>query len=791
MPPPGHGSVPLLPTPVGPGVPPPHMDGPHRDPRGPPGFSEQSPMYDGPPNSMGRSLPPQSHPHDPHMPSRHRRNGSGSHTNSPAMSSLQRPPPYDDRERERDRDGGRGLYVGPPSHLSGGIGPGHGATTPVGRGDHRSTSSMSTGRGPPQPTLIGPGAAGESINFKDQERERDRERGRERERENRMMERREREMRDREMREREMREREMRERDMRERDMREREIMRERDIVHKKWEEDKMRERREREREIRESRDLMAGLHPSDRQSGPEREGLREREREHQRKIVAKDPPEGIPVYMSPHPTEPRRQAELEEHGVVDDRRGRMGMGRMEEMNWHVQPERSVGHERDVRGRERVPSEIDRSLRKDRREPRRVPDDGWLPDPRNSEPWPKDMERDQLRERERLSREMREREDIDLRRGHPHYRRVHIHHPHRLPQSQGLPTAPLHAANSKSSKSSRLPDPSELIPVPGSATLPAPFGSGIPERPQHVGHKHLPLKTPIGSSTGQPSLVQHLHPSQSMHHGPPPTIGFYPPTPPPMNALTPSVPSKSPRPPLLPSLPPRHLGAFVYPRVPFPFLDFSSPFPDPGSASTSSGTISEREIREIHATIYIPTGFLPTVRPKHPRIWGGAPIPSFNPLFAAPQLIHHLQSGMSYGFPRPHPYEVQGTRRVYTDDSDLFLCALHAGLVSWSATRQACKESKDLRIEIRLTKEPRYVGGLGAKYVGAPEGQAGLGDDDGSSLLSSGWGNGHDGAGMEILSALFVKVCTVPDKVFTHSHTRFNRRAPLTNFPRLIVGNDW
>ena len=102
-------------------------------------------------------------------------------------------------------------------------------------------------------------------------------------------------------------------------------------------------------------------------------------------------------------------------------------------------------------------------------------------------------------------------------------------------------------------------------------------------------------------------------------------------------------------------------------------------------------------------------------------------------------------------------------RRVYTYDSDLFLCALHSGWVSWSATRQARKEGKDLRLEMRLSKEARFVGGFGAKFVGVPEGQEGLGDDDGTSLLSAGWGNGHDGSGMEILRAEFVKV-SVPQR---------------------------
>ncbi|KAI0091483.1 hypothetical protein BDY19DRAFT_885242 [Irpex rosettiformis] len=217
------------------------------------------------------------------------------------------------------------------------------------------------------------------------------------------------------------------------------------------------------------------------------------------------------------------------------------------------------------------------------------------------------------------------------------------------------------------------------------------------------------------------------------------------------------MPSHSPRPPLPPSLPPLNLGTFVYPHTPFPFLDFSYPAEAP---LTPNGPVhlSDKEIREIRATIYIPSGFLPTKRPQSPKIWGGAPIPSFIPLFATPQLVNHLQSGMSYQFRKPHPLEVHGLRRVYTDDSDLFLCALHAGWVKWSSTHTAKKLGRDLKLDVRLTREARYVGGFGSHYMGGSEDEEDFtGEDDGRSLLSAGWGNSHDGSGVEILNAQFVK----------------------------------
>ena len=97
---------------------------------------------------------------------------------------------------------------------------------------------------------------------------------------------------------------------------------------------------------------------------------------------------------------------------------------------------------------------------------------------------------------------------------------------------------------------------------------------------------------------------------------------------------------------------------------------------------------------------------------------------------------------------------------MYTDDSDVFLCALHAGWVSWSAARKARREGRDLRVEVRLTREARFIGGLGQALRRRQEdAEEDLGpDDDGSSLLSLGWGNGHDGAGLEVLQAEFVPV---------------------------------
>ena len=269
-------------------------------------------------------------------------------------------------------------------------------------------------------------------------------------------------------------------------------------------------------------------------------------------------------------------------------------------------------------------------------------------------------------------------------------------------------------------------------PSMGPGGLPPPFH--IIERPSV--HRPAPSGPTMSSSQGL-GLPPYFHPSHQLHQGHqqgPGAPGFQTsrassPQPPFTHSLPPTgaalVRNRSPHLPILPTLQPRHIGTFVFPRTPFPFLDFPSPPVDPAVGEPAPALLSEKETREIRATIYIPTGFLPACRPKRPRIWGGSPIPSFRPLFATPQLIHHMQSGMSYSFMRPHPSEIHGTRRVYTDDSDLFLCALHAGLVSWSTTQQARKDGKDLRLEVRLSREARFVGGPGSKYLGTQDGTSG------------------------------------------------------------------
>lgn len=228
---------------------------------------------------------------------------------------------------------------------------------------------------------------------------------------------------------------------------------------------------------------------------------------------------------------------------------------------------------------------------------------------------------------------------------------------------------------------------------PGSSS-----GSGIVQvtpTPHQALQQHLDeLAMHAGNARPHPHP---LAPAPAHYHpflGPPPSVIG-----PPFPLYTHSRPP-SPRP---PPLPPIHLGTFVYPRTPFPFLDFPTP------------------LRDVLATILVPSTSLPASRPANTaRLWGGA------------LLITRT--------------------RVYTDDSDIILCAVHAGWVTWTDLKRARAAKRDLRLEVALTKETRFIGGFGAKIEDVAP------DEDGSMLLSAGWGNSHDGAGVQIIDAKFINV---------------------------------
>ena len=70
--------------------------------------------------------------------------------------------------------------------------------------------------------------------------------------------------------------------------------------------------------------------------------------------------------------------------------------------------------------------------------------------------------------------------------------------------------------------------------------------------------------------------------------------------------------------------------------------------------------------------------------------------------------------------------------------------------------REARLRGRDARVEVQVVPAAeRYMGSIGsaAEPVGG-----GDPEDDGRGFFSAGWGNGHEGAGIEILDVAFVKV---------------------------------
>lgn len=69
---------------------------------------------------------------------------------------------------------------------------------------------------------------------------------------------------------------------------------------------------------------------------------------------------------------------------------------------------------------------------------------------------------------------------------------------------------------------------------------------------------------------------------------------------------------------------------------------------------------------------------------------------------------------------------------------------------------EARRRGQDARVEVKVVPAAeRYFGSMGA----APEpGSGGDPADDGRGFSSAGWGNGHEGAGIDILDVTFWKV---------------------------------
>ncbi|KAL1762562.1 hypothetical protein FB107DRAFT_253845 [Schizophyllum commune] len=212
-----------------------------------------------------------------------------------------------------------------------------------------------------------------------------------------------------------------------------------------------------------------------------------------------------------------------------------------------------------------------------------------------------------------------------------------------------------------------------------------------------------------------------------------------------------------------------HLGTHVYPRIPFPYFFDIAPGgderekraeaapTDPAAAAAADFVEVDTETR---ATVLIPAAHLPTERPKRIRVWGGGLVPP--PGYEESRRRRNKDS------------DTRGRRRIYTDDSDLFSCAVHAGWATWGMARQARREGWDMRVELRVLrcaasgacgngKEElvgRFVGGPGERFFGTRPtewAEEDSDDDEDEVMTSAGWGTGHDGSAIELLKVEFVK----------------------------------
>jgi hypothetical protein len=372
----------------------------------------------------------------------------------------------------------------------------------------------------------------------------------------------------------------------------------------------------------------------------------------------------------------------------------------------------------------------------------------------------RDRDREHERERDRVERDRdrdldraeRERDRDRERSGHHHH---HVHHGHPVPQPSGSSSR---SRKTHKSMESIYDDPTQLQVL----------GSDVPP-------PHLHMHTHHSHPHQHPHQHPHPHPHQHQHqhvHAPAPAPGphthvhhAHPPHPPHTHS---SGKVHAARPPRARTPPPPpvvvHLGTFVYPRTPFPY-DAALMHTYPWAALGGGG----RRARQVRATILLPPGLLPAQGRERaglraaPALWGGGLVQTI--FDGAGTLVGVRDESVMY--PTPAGDE-RGGRRVYTDDSDVLLAAVHAGRVGWHQVRAAKARGEALRVELAVVGAPgngradgggalrKFCGGWGERLAGSERDDI---EDDGRSLLSAGWGNGHDGSGIEVLSVEPVKAC--------------------------------
>ncbi|KAK6967148.1 hypothetical protein R3P38DRAFT_3299114 [Favolaschia claudopus] len=169
-----------------------------------------------------------------------------------------------------------------------------------------------------------------------------------------------------------------------------------------------------------------------------------------------------------------------------------------------------------------------------------------------------------------------------------------------------------------------------------------------------------------------------------------------------------------------------NLGTYVYPNIPFPYT-----FPPPAATTTKSTQEEDPTLLALdtRATLLFPSAHLPSLPPKQgrTRLWGGALPDSVLPSSSSPPKRDSRSTNDT------KPATEPAHRRLYTDDSDPVLAAVHAGWVTWSVLGRARREGRDVRVEVRVVRVlgrdnteidssddvteavGRFVGGLGAR----------------------------------------------------------------------------
>lgn len=291
------------------------------------------------------------------------------------------------------------------------------------------------------------------------------------------------------------------------------------------------------------------------------------------------------------------------------------------------------------------------------------------------------------------------------------------------------------------------PPPPPGYPYPPHGAT-APNGAPYPPPPPPPPHGHPPGVFP-GPSSG-PGPVPGPHPSFDGRPGPPPVV----------EREFVLEPEKEPK-----AKKTIHLGTFVYPDSPFPYFFFApvgasatgkenhnlvpadgkenekekprkeekpekekeililhpnlnkepstetkpstADGPKPLVTSSAPNTKTEGADKKVkvpdvddpdlldtdtQCSIVIPSGHLLTSKPDRPRIWGGG-------LFTPVHELYRQERGEPSRPPTARP-----RRRVYTDDSEPFLCALHAGFITWSGAKKAQAKGWDLKLDIRVIR---------------------------------------------------------------------------------------